>query len=357
MKILYAIQGTGNGHLSRAREIIPALNKFCKTDILVSGYQSNVVLPYEINYRYRGLSFVFGKKGGVDLWNTYVEANIKNLKKEIDSIPIDQYDFVINDFEPVSAWACYQKKIPCVALSHQAAVLHKNAPQPKKQDLLGKFILKNYAPSSMQFGFHFGNYAPHIFTPVIRKDIRTAKIKDSGHYTVYLPSYEDEKLIKLLSHINSIKWHVFSKQVGKPTSYGNISLLPIDNNLYTNSLRKCKGLLCGAGFEGPAEAIYLGKKLFVIPMKTQFEQLCNAASLKEIGIPTTKKLKSNKLEKIQNWIDSDYRVEINYPDNTEQIIKQIFEGQVYDLLVKNNWDKKFDLKYPTNSNAALATQV
>ena len=27
MKILYAIQGTGNGHISRARDIIPVLQK------------------------------------------------------------------------------------------------------------------------------------------------------------------------------------------------------------------------------------------------------------------------------------------------------------------------------------------
>ena len=34
MKILYAIQGTGNGHVSRAREIIPVLMKKGQVDIL-----------------------------------------------------------------------------------------------------------------------------------------------------------------------------------------------------------------------------------------------------------------------------------------------------------------------------------
>ena len=34
MKILYAIQGTGNGHISRAREIIPLLQKYGELDIL-----------------------------------------------------------------------------------------------------------------------------------------------------------------------------------------------------------------------------------------------------------------------------------------------------------------------------------
>ncbi len=47
-------------------------------------------------------------------------------------------------------------------------------------------------------------------------------------------------------------------------------------------------MLCGAGFETPAEALFLGKKLMVIPMKGQYEQHINAASLKELGIPVLK---------------------------------------------------------------------
>ncbi len=66
MKILYAIQGTGNGHLSRARDIIPRLQKKGEVDILISGCQADVQLPYEVRYRFNGLSFIFGKKGGID---------------------------------------------------------------------------------------------------------------------------------------------------------------------------------------------------------------------------------------------------------------------------------------------------
>ena len=49
MKILYAIQGTGNGHLSRARDIIPILQKKGEVDILISGIQSDVDLPYPLH--------------------------------------------------------------------------------------------------------------------------------------------------------------------------------------------------------------------------------------------------------------------------------------------------------------------
>ncbi len=56
MKILYAVQGTGNGHLSRAIDIIPCLQKHGEVDILVSGIQGDLKLPFKVTYEFRGLS-------------------------------------------------------------------------------------------------------------------------------------------------------------------------------------------------------------------------------------------------------------------------------------------------------------
>ena len=51
MKVLYAIQGTGNGHLSRAEEIVPILNKYVDATVLVSGNQSQIQSNFEIDYK------------------------------------------------------------------------------------------------------------------------------------------------------------------------------------------------------------------------------------------------------------------------------------------------------------------
>ena len=103
MKILYAIQGTGNGHISRARDIVPILQQKGELDVLVSGTQADLDLPYSVKYKLNGLSFIFGKKGGIDLVRTFRKSKLKNLLKEINKFPIDQYDIVISDFEPVSS--------------------------------------------------------------------------------------------------------------------------------------------------------------------------------------------------------------------------------------------------------------
>ena len=76
MKILYAIQGTGDGHVSRAREIVPLLQKYGEVDLLISGTQVDVNLAQAIKYRLHGFSFVFGKKGGVDHYKTWKSMNL-----------------------------------------------------------------------------------------------------------------------------------------------------------------------------------------------------------------------------------------------------------------------------------------
>ena len=61
MKILYGIQGTGNGHLSRAEEIVPVLKSMADVDVLISGNQSQIQSSFDIQYKKNGLSFLSSK--------------------------------------------------------------------------------------------------------------------------------------------------------------------------------------------------------------------------------------------------------------------------------------------------------
>src|SRR5690606_17834386 len=101
MKILYGIQGTGNGHISRALEIIPELLKRAEVDLLTSGYQAELKIPYKVQYPCHGLSFVFGKKGGIDLLETLKKSRLRKFLSEVRNVPVEDYDIIISDFEPV----------------------------------------------------------------------------------------------------------------------------------------------------------------------------------------------------------------------------------------------------------------
>ena len=329
MRILYAVQGTGNGHISRAMDVIPCLQKRADTDILVSGIQTDLQLPFDVKYRLRGLSFIFGKKGGVDLWKTFLSSRSRKLIREIRAVPVEQYDLVINDFEPVTAWACHLRDIPCIGLSHQAAVIDPLAPTPKETDLLGKFILRNYAPADRHYGFHFRSYSQQIFTPVIRQQVRQHPVTKGTHYTVYLPAYSDKRLVKSLGRFPDVQWQVFSKHNKQPFQIGNLSIQPIDNDAFIRSMASSAGVLCGAGFETPAEALFMGKKLLVIPMKNQYEQHLNAAALERMGVPVIKKLKPANDPVIAAWLERDDRVIVDYLDQTQEIIDGLLAKYLY----------------------------
>lgn len=326
MKILYAIQGTGNGHLSRAVDIIPELKKFGDLDLFVSGAQADIALPYPVKYKSKGLSFYFGKSGGINFLKTFQKNSSKDVIKEISSFPVEKYDLVVNDFEPISAWACKKKKVKCISLSHQSALLSKKSPRPKFIDPFGEWLLKNYAPVKKYIGFHFEEYDKNIFTPVIRSAIREAKVKDQGHYTVYLPAYDDKKLVELLLKLSGkLRWHIFSKHTKSPYHVGRISVYPVNSQDFVASVVSGTGVLCGAGFETPAEVLHLNKKLLVVPMKSQYEQHCNAAALKGLGVPVLKKVKKKNLKKINKWIESDKRLDIRFPDIAAKAVERLFE--------------------------------
>ncbi|RLK00202.1 glycosyltransferase family protein [Tenacibaculum discolor] len=322
MKILYAFQGTGNGHASRALEIIPHLQRRGEVDVLVSGSQYEIELPFNIKYKLHGLGFVFGKKGGIDLISTLKDLNLKKVYKEIKMLPIKEYDLVINDFEPISAWACLFRNVPIISLSNQNALLNEKNSAFKKFRL-ERLIIKYYAPAKNKFGFHFKTHSSSTFLPIIRKEIRYRNITNKGHYTVYLPSYSDEKIVKVLSKVKDIKWQVFSKKTKEHQFFHNITILPINDDAFIRSMASAKGVICGAGFATPTEALYLRKKLLVIPMKNQYEQQCNAVTLKEMGVTVVKKLSKKQLPKIEKWINTNKIVEVHYPDVTEDMLDAI----------------------------------
>ncbi len=322
MKILYAIQGTGNGHLARATEIVPILKSLADTDVLVSGTQADLKVPFTIDYNFSGLSFIVGQNGGVDILKTIQQMPVLQFFRDIRNLPVKKYDLVISDFEPVSAWACRLQNKHCIGLSHQNAVLHPSAPKPDINDLLGKLILKNYAPANIKYGFNFKPSSPAIFPPVIRSAIRDAEATVKPHFTVYLPAYSNQQIQDVLSQIPDTEWQVFSKHSKQTYKIGTILFQPVSLDGFTKSFLSCTGLVCTAGFEGPAEAIYLGKKLCVIPMKGQYEQYCNAAYLKSMGIKVLDHFTGSAPE-LTDWIQNSTVLQVRFPDMTQEILERI----------------------------------
>jgi uncharacterized protein (TIGR00661 family) len=324
MNIFYAVQATGNGHISRAMELVPHLQRYGTVDIFLSGNNSYLPMDAPVVYRSKGVSLYYNPRGGLDYWKIIRGIHPLTLRKEINDLPVEKYDLVINDFEFITAAACAKKKVPSIHLGHQASFQSPLTPRPLTKNVLGEWILRNYARATHYIGLHFDKYDDFILPPVIKKEILDAEPVDKGHVIIYLPSWSDHELEKIFCSSGDQHFHIFSKEAKQVFTKNNITFLPVNKQLFNQSLIACHGIITGAGFETPAEALYLGKKILAIPAKGQYEQQCNAAALKRMGVDCIKKIDGSFYLVLERWLETTNNTRVNYTDTIPQIINRLF---------------------------------
>ena len=324
MKILYAVQATGNGHISRAMELLPHLQQYGTVDVFLSGNNSNLQLDAPIKYRSNGLSLYYSCTGGLSYWNTFKKLDPLRLKKEINDLPVDKYDLVLNDFEFITAAACAKKKIASVNFGHQASFLSQKTPRPEKKNFFGEWILHNYGKATSYIGLHFEKYDNFIFTPVIKKEILNAEPLDQKHITVYLPSYCEPQLLNIFSQLKEFRFEIFCSQTKIIKRFGNISLLPVNKCAFNKSFIHCTGIITGGGFETPAEALHLNKKIMAIPIHGQYEQECNAAAMKKLGVYVLNKIDADFNFHFYRWMSNPLPANVNYKNSIPEALNFLF---------------------------------
>ena len=337
MKILYAVQATSNGHISRAIELLPFIERYGTVDIFLSGNNCNLDSELPVKFRSKGVSLFYGNKGGLDYWKMLKDFNLSRIWKEANSLPVDQYDIVLNDFDSITSLACAIKKVPSVGFGHQASFQSKSTPRADKKNLAGDWVLNHYAPASAYVGLHFKQYDDFILSPVLKYSIINAKPSNQGYVTVYLSHYNDAIVKKALAPIKNIRFEVFSKKVSQRITEGNITLIPINNEAFTKSLIHCTGVITGAGFETPAEALYLGKKLLCLPIRGQYEQLCNAAALEEFGVPIVDSINDQFAWTVKCWLNGLSPKPLHLAHSTYDIVQHTIElaRKTKDLSITN----------------------
>lgn len=326
MRILYGVQGTGHGHITRARVLLPILREMAEVDVLISGYNFKLNLEGEVKYNARGLSLTYDDKGSVHYFNTAKNFKPVMMLKEISKVPVQDYDFVINDFEPITAWAAQRAGVECVAISHQASFLSPKSPRPKQKSLLGEKILRHFAPCSKAIGSHYFRYDDHIEPPIIRKHIKALSPTLGNHITVYLPAFHPNELMRMFRNLPEIKWEVFSPYIDEQIVNHNVIINPVGKETFLKSFESCTGIMSATGFECTSEALYLNKKLLTIPIKNQYEQLCNAEALQRIGGEVIFDLTEDKIPQIKTWLKEGKTLQLDEISDEQELACKIIEA-------------------------------
>lgn len=324
MKILYAVQATGNGHLSRAIQLYPFLKEYGNVDFFISGSNADLKTDLPVIATSKGISLFYKSNGGLDYLKIISSFSFKIF---IDAyrLPVEKYDLVINDFDFVTSLACFLKNRPSIQFGHQASFQSSKIPRAKKKSVIGEFILKYFVRSTQYVGLHFKSYDHYIFNPIIKQEIIDATPMDDGHISVYLPHYSIQYLEPYFLKESTYHFEVFTSEVTSIRNYKNIVYFPISNSGFTKSMVRSHAIITGGGFETPAEAMYLNKKILSIPIANHYEQLSNAAALEALGIKVISKIDDGFHEVFLDWMSQMEPVKLELTHSTKEIVAQLIQ--------------------------------
>ncbi|MGL4207662.1 MAG: MJ1255/VC2487 family glycosyltransferase [Aeromonadaceae bacterium] len=335
MRILYGVQGTGNGHISRCRSLAVAMQRHgLKVDFLFSGRAAEGYFDMQAfgEYRaYSGLTFV-SHDGQVDVWQTLRQNRPRQFWQDLQGLDFTGYDKVFSDFEPLTAWAAKRQKVPAIGISHQAAFAY-DIPRAG-EDLLSRTIMRHYAPVSTAIGLHWFHFGFPILPPIID---HIEPQQEDGSVLVYLPFESTRAIHELLSRFRGVEFRCFHPDIHEPHTAGNIHYAPQGREPFKLALARCSGVLSNAGFELASEALSLGKKLLLKPLQGQFEQRTNAMTLEMLGLAEV--MESLDPGTVRSWLNSEALGCVAYPDVAEGIASWLASGsdEPMSQLIERMW--------------------
>ena len=327
MRILYGVQGTGNGHLSRARVVAKSLAKHdIQVDYFFSGRQPQQFFDMQAFGDYRvcaGLTFVT-QKGRVSIPKTLMHNSAIELWRDIRELDLSGYDLLLNDFEPVSAWAARRQGVPSIGISHQASLKY---PVPKVgNSWFNNWLLENFAPVDQALGCHWHHFGYPILPPFV--DVSRCAVEHSHDILVYLPFESPQAIAELLHPFHDYRFMVYHSQAAPVALPEHILWHGFDREGFKADLASCGGVIANAGFELASEALTLGKKLLVKPLLGQFEQLSNVAALELLAAADS--MMTLEPQTVKRWLKRGSPEPINYPDVGDLLVPWLLAGNWQD---------------------------
>ncbi|MGY3858834.1 MJ1255/VC2487 family glycosyltransferase [Aeromonas intestinalis] len=322
MKILFGVQGTGNGHISRSRTLARALKaRGIEVDYLFSGRPADGYFEMAEFGDYRtfpGITFI-SHGGRVSGWRTLKGLSPLRFWQDMRALDCRDYDLVISDFEPISAHAARRWGKPSLTISHQAS-FDWDIPRWGESGF-NRQLMHHFAPVRQSVGLHWFHFGQPLLPPII-DPIPLAQ--DNQQILVYLPFELTEQIAALLSRFNQQRFICFHPSIRSPSQWRNIHFEPQAREGFKQALAGCRGVITNAGFELASEALSLGKKLLVKPLVGQFEQLTNGKTLELMGLAQL--MEALDANEVRNWLDSAACGAIRYPDVAGELADWLAAG-------------------------------
>ena len=338
MRILYGVQGTGNGHITRARAMSYAFQqRNMKVDFLFSGREAERYFSMECFGDYqtkRGLTFIT-QHGQMNYAQTLLNCRPWQFYQEVQSLRLSDYDLVLNDFEPVSAWAAKRQRIPVLSLSHQNAFRY--AVPIKGASWIDKAIMQYFSPADYHLALHWYHFNQSLLPPIIHAIDQ--QVTNQGFILVYLPFEDPQQVCELLACFAHQSFIFYHPETLQGQHVNNIELKPLSHQTFQVDLHRCSGVIANGGFELPSEALAIGKKLLLKPLNGQFEQQSNVDTLELLGLATGMRQLDRTV--LGEWLHESNTERVRYPNVAQAVADWIIAGNwtSHDELAQRLWQQ------------------
>jgi uncharacterized protein (TIGR00661 family) len=298
MRIAYAVHGYGRGHAARSRAVLAELA--ARHEVLVlagsdavpllSGFPL-VQIPC-MGFAYHGTRLssarTLRENAGLLAALTCGGGPVAALEATLGRF---RPDVVVSDSEPLSLRAAGRPGIPRIGLDHVGIIAWCRPRAPLADALrLGRdalaYRLLLGRPERVVVSSFFTAPARRrdvvLIPPVLRARVLAATGRDGGHLLVYL---NQPRLLTpgVLSAIAGAGLPAVVYGPWDEHRAGSVHFKPIDEAGFVEDLASARAVLCTAGHQLAAEALYLGKPMLLCP-EDSAEQRLNARELLRLGV-------------------------------------------------------------------------
>jgi uncharacterized protein (TIGR00661 family) len=164
--------------------------------------------------------------------------------------------------------------------------------------------------------------------PVVRPVVNSLCAEQGEHILLYSTTgSQQEQLKEVLGKFSKSKFIIYG--FNKKAEYKNCIFKERSTEGFLNDLASARGVVASAGFSLISECMYLKKKMLLLPLSGQYEQMINAHYVQKLGLGTSAKALDEKamtqfLEKLDKPLPDDNK--ILWPDNDKffEILQNTF---------------------------------
>jgi uncharacterized protein (TIGR00661 family) len=232
-----------------------------------------------------------------------------------------QPDVIVNFFEPLTGFYAltHRRRPPVVAVAHQFMFGHPDyvrASGPRLQQLGMKWLvqLAGAASARVALSLYEARDLPErkltVCPPILRRQLFALQPNPNGVFVlVYLLNHGYAgQIMEWHNRHPRTTLHCFYDKPGAPPEFRHDETLTfhrLDGEKFLRMMADCKCVACTAGFESLAEAAWLGKPLFLVPVENHIEQQINAIDAVRAGLGVAdRRFNFDRLSELPDRLDT-----------------------------------------------------